>query len=358
MKFVSFLLILLSFSSWSVQLAKPEPTELLMFSVQTPLSPEMQRFAEQLKNTPGNDTLRLKLIRLYLQGARSPGFDDWFHQAEMLLAEVTAAGRVDTQYWLQLADMQQQQHQFDSALSSLEHVLANLPTDTNASLMAARIYLAQDKSAQAQQACARLWQQLFLFSVCSYEVAGRKGNAEQSYPALQLLFHRQDDVPAALDIWARGILAEQAEMIGKPQDALAWLVPILPQAPVSLWLKWADLALQLNQSALVYQQLAELHEQYGLNDALLLRLVLAERIQQAARSAFAAELASRMNLRIARGDKDHAADMVHYFLKVKPDAAAALHWAKINFETAKEPDDKRLLQLSQQAVLQTTGKSQ
>ena len=51
------------------------------------------------------------------------------------------------------------------------------PRHIQASLMAARVYLALHRLEPAQQACGRLWQQdLFLFSVCSYEVAGRSGD--------------------------------------------------------------------------------------------------------------------------------------------------------------------------------------
>ena len=49
-------------------------------------------------------------------------------------------------------------------------------------------------------------------------------------------------------------------------------------------------------------------------------------------------------------DTDHAADLAHYFLRLKYDAKAALHWATINYQTAKEPDDMRLLTLSENAV--------
>jgi tetratricopeptide (TPR) repeat protein len=342
--------ILLSLSlSLPAQSAKPDATEILQLSKVLPLTPELQALQSQLIQQPQQDTLRLQMAALYLQGARKPGFDDWFHQAHSLLQSLSAKRKASALYGLLQADIQQQQHQFDAALLTLQQVLLQEPDNVNASLMAARIYLAQHQIAAAQQACARLWQDLFLFSACSYEVAGRRGNVAQSYPALQRLYQQQQAIPFALDIWLRGILAEQAELLNQPQQAIAWLVPVLPEAPVSLWLKWADLSLQQGEAQQVYQQLQGLQENVGLSDGLLIRLVLAERATQQGKRYWA-QLEPRISLRLARGDTDHAADMVHYFLSVQPDAKAALHWAKLNYASAKEPDDASLLQRAQDAV--------
>jgi len=354
MKFFYIWLCLFSSLPLLAQSVKPEATDVLSLGKTLPLTPALQTLTQQLVKQPDNDAVRLEAVQLYLQGARKPGFDDWFHQAQALLDELSSTSRNSDSYWLLLADMQQQQHQFATALESLQRVFERDAANINASLMAARIYLAQNNTAAAQQACARLWQELFLFSVCSYEVAGRRGNAIQSYTALQQLYSQQKSLSVALDSWLRGILAEQAEMLGKPQQAIGWLEPALPQAPVSLWLKWADLSLQQDASAAVYARLQPLEQEYGLTDGLLLRLALAERnTKQGER--YMTQLEPRMMLRIARGDKDHAADMVHYFLAVQPDAQAALHWAQLNYASAKEPDDLMLLQRARSAVQQEEG---
>ena len=360
MYFGYFMFTLLSIvSALSLSLAsatefKPAASQPLTLQAQLPLTAQMQQLQQALQFAP-NDSGRVQLAQLYLQGARRPGFDDWFHQAEKLLDIISDDGRQSLHYLIVLADIQQQQHQFAAALHSLRQVLAQQPQHIQANLMATRVYLALHQPDAAQQACSRLWQQdLFLFSVCSYEVAGRRGDWQQSYAALQQLWQRQQSLPPELDIWMRGILAEQAEQLGLTATAQQWLTPVLAQAPTSLWLKWADLSLALGQADWVYQQLTALAQQQNLADSLLLRLVLAE--QTLAKTAqFSEQLHQRMQLRLARGDTEHAADLVHYFLYVAPDPAAALYWAELNYQTAKEPDDKRLLQLSQQALQHTTG---
>ncbi|MBV2128010.1 tetratricopeptide repeat protein [Arsukibacterium indicum] len=334
---------------------QPAATDKLALAAPLPLTAEMAEFTSLLANEPDQNTV-LELSALYLQGARKPGFDAWFHEAEQLLDSLNKPYTGLLQYQLLIADIQQQQHQFQAALKTLDAVFKKEPQHVTASLMAARIYLAIAEHDAAQQACARLWQQdLFLLSVCSYEVAGRKGNWATSYPALLNLFKRQATMPLAIEIWVRGILAEQAEQLGKIEVAQQWLSPVLSQAPTSLWLKWADLSLQLGDAALVFDKLAALQQNFGIADSLLVRLVRAgQQLTLAHDNAqaltFATELTQRVAVRVARGDSDHAADLAHYFLHIEPDAAAALYWAKLNYQSAKEPDDLALLEQSIRAL--------
>ena len=356
LKTISIICALCWFSAGATEF-KPDVSDQLALDTMLPLTADMQQLQQALQHKP-DDKQRLQLAQLFLSGARRPGFDGWFHQAEQLLAPVSEDSRHSLQYLLLQADIQQQQHQFTAALQTLNKVLLQQPQHIQASLMAARVHLALQQPDSAQQACGRLWQQdLFLFSVCSYEVAGRRGNWRQSYAALQQLWQRQQSLPAELDIWLRGILAEQAEQLGLVATAQQWLTPVLADAPTSLWLKWADLSLALGQAEPVYQQLNALASDYALADSLLLRLARAE-LQLAKTPVFTGQLQQRMQLRLLRGDTEHAADLVHYFLHIAPDAAAALHWAELNYQTAKEPDDEYLLQLSRHKAEQQSGVSE
>ena len=349
--------VLLCCSFTSATEFKPDASQQLTLSTVLPISSEMQQLQQALQRA-SDDAIRLQLAQLYLQGARRPGFADWFHQAEQLIKAVSDDGRQSQHYLLLRADIQQQQHQFEAALQTLDKVFQREPQHIQANLMAARVYLALHQLDPAQQACGRLWQQdLFLFSVCSYEVAGRRGGWQQSYAALLQLWQQQQELPLELDNWLRGILAEQAEQLGLIATAQQWLTPTLAQVPTSLWLKWADLSLALGQAELVYQKITALPQLEAVADSLLLRLTRAEQ-QLAHAPVYSAKLHQRMQLRLARGDTDHAADLVNYFLYITPDAKSALHWAEINYQTAKEPDDQRLLALSQQAIARPAGVKQ
>lgn len=349
MKYIVFILLLALCSVTHAESYKPAAADTLALGTPLPLTKQMQQLLLQLA-VQQSDSTALELVALYLQGARQPGFEPWFHEADHWLSTVSSNVYTSVNYWLLLADIQQQQHQFEAALISLNQVFMQQPKHISASLMAARIYLATAQHQAAQNACARLWQQeLFLFSICSYEVAGRKGDWSQSYPALIALYRRQSLLPAQIDLWYRGILAEQAEQLGQISEAKAWLSPVVAAAPTSLWLKWADLSLQLGEASQVYQKLSVKQQSIGLADSLLIRLVVAER-QLSEQSSFAAELAQRVEVRLARGDTDHTADLAYYFLKVEPNPQAAVYWAELNYRSAKEPDDFQLLQQSKLAL--------
>lgn len=332
---------------------RPEATAQWQLQAELPLTEAMRQLQQEIRRGAG-DASKLQLAHHYLTGARRPGYDDWFHQAEQLLQDISGPASASASYYQLLADIQQQQHQFAEALTSLDKVFQLQANDMQASLMAARVHLAMDQTEAARRACGRLWQQdLFLFSVCQYEVAGRQGQWQQSYAALSQLWQRQRGLPTELDIWLRGILAEQAEQLGLTATAMQWLEPILAQAPTSIWLKWADLNLALGQAASVYQQLSVLPTAQ-LSDSLLVRLARAEQQLGKARD-FQQRLTQRMQLRLARGDTEHAADVANYFLYIVADAKAALKWAERNYQTAKEPDDKQLLMLSRMALNNETG---
>ncbi|WP_214000150.1 tetratricopeptide repeat protein [Arsukibacterium sp.] len=354
MKHVFFVLFAVICTAVHADSYKPLADETIALAMPLPLTGQMSKLSARVATEP-NDADVLKLATLYLHGARQPGYDAWFHQAEYWLSQLSAATRRGIEYPLLQADILQQQHQFDAALTSLEQVFAAEPQHLSASLMAARIYLAMAQHQAAQDACNRLWQQdLFLFSVCSYEVAGRNGDWQQSYAALVTLYQRQQSLSKEIELWLRGILAEQAEQLGKTAEARNWLSPVLADAPTSLWIKWADLSLALEDYRQVYQQLLVKHQQLGLADSLLVRLAAAEQ-QLTVETSISTELTERIQLRLARGDTEHAADLAHYFLRVAPNPQAALHWAELNYKTAKEPDDIALLRQSERALSRQKG---
>lgn len=288
--------------------------------------------------------VRLELALAYLHQARQPGWSRYFDKAQQLLQSTDLPSSV--LYWQALADSAQQQHQFPTALQYLAKLQAIEPGNINAVLMAHRIYLVQNNPSAAQKECHKLigQQELFLLSLCSLEVAGRQGKTKDSYKALQLLARQWQVLPLPQQQWLVAVLAEQAEMLQQPEQARAWLELLLqPQvsdAPLPLWVKWADLTLP-EQPELVYQKLQLLHQHQSLEDALLLRLALAE--QRGGKTQYQQQMQERVLLRELRQDRLHSADLAHYYLRLKPDAVKALYYARLNYQQAQEPDDKILL---------------
>lgn len=331
--------------------AQPAATDVFQLQPAIPEQTELVPLQQAYQHSPSFEN-KLNLVNAYLQVARRPGRSDYFHQAEALLAEHDLQTQQTPALLLSQADILQQQHHFSAALKRLDQLLQTAPQHLQANLMAARIQLAMGETEAAQRACNRLLREaLFFFATCSYEVTGRKGQWQQAYQGLTALFKQNANLSPELDIWVRGILAEQAEQLQDLHGAIAWLEPILTQAPTSIWLKWADLQLAVAQPQAVYQRLAELAEQLPLEDSLLLRLAIAER-ELGLAAHYVTQIDEQMQVRILRQDQDHAADLAHYFLRFTANAEAALHWAELNYQSAREPDDLALLLQSRVAVKQ------
>ena len=328
--------------------ASPEPGLVLQTKNSAPLPSWIKQLEQQaLQSQSATD--QVTLAQAYIQLARQPGWSRYFDKAQQLLKKAQQPSSAT--YWLALADTAQQQHQFEDALNYLAKAQQLQPFNINALLMKNRIYLVQNNTTAALAECKKLLgqQELFLLSLCSLEVTGRQGKTQDSYKALQLLARQQQTVPLAQQQWLLAVLAEQAEVLNQPMQARAWLEQLLFRAqselaPLPLWVKWADLTLQ-QDAALVYQKLHYLHQQQPLEDALLLRLALAEK-QQNMEQDYQRLMQQRVVLREQRQDKLHSADLAHYYLRLAPAPEKALYYAKLNFQQAQEPDDQQLLTLA------------
>lgn len=292
-----------------------------------------------------NNTPPMTQIASLLHQARFPGYSGLFLQAQLKFNQLQPPAAPEQQaqhaeYWLLRADIAQQQHQFSAALAALLQA-EKLQPQPQIALVRARIALVQAAPKQALAACKTLLsqQELFLFQLCSLEAIGRDGQAAQSYPLL-LKLAKQADIPLSLRLYLQAVLAEQAEALQQPLVAAGHLLPWLPQAPVPFWNKWADLML-LQDPGAVYQQLHSLAQNLTLEDSLLLRLARAEQLTQST-SRYQALISAQIQLRERRRDQLHSADLAYYFLHLQPNQTKAHHYAGINYQQAKEPDDLKL----------------
>lgn len=255
------------------------------------------------------------------------------------------------------ASVLQHQHQFAQAQQVLEQALEQDSGNTAALLLKANVLLAQGQFEQSKQTCTQLLGKadLILTSACVLEVTANQDKLESSYGQLSRLLaplttNKSSNTAskAPQQDWLLQLAADMALRLNKPNEAQAWLAlglnqqQNLAQKPLSFIVLWADIELSLNQQQKVLSQIATIVNQAGFkDDALLTRLSLAEKSTSA--TYWQNLLAQRIELRLARQDTFHSADLARYFLDIKPDAELALHWAQINWQQAKLNDDKELL---------------
>lgn len=295
----------------------------------------------------------------YLAEAGQPGQALLYGLAKATLKPLIEQATERPDAWLAWARVQQHQHAFDDAQAALKRVLRIDSRNTAANLMAARIHLVQGNPDAAQQICLRLLghADLLTTSACSLEAAGYQGKLESSYEQLSAMVNRHGIPDDERGPWLTQMLGDMALRLGTPTAALAWLDPQLKGADVSYLAQWADAQLSAANYRAVLDHLSTVVTAApAIDDALLLRLAEAEKnLGSTHRDGrhWQAQLAARVELREQRRDTQHASELARHYLSIDPQPQKALHWARVNWQSAREHADQQLLQ----QALQLTGRT-
>lgn len=266
-------------------------------------------------------------------------------------ATLSKAQQVELYYlW---ARVLQHQHQFnlaEQALNQAQHI--HQKQNTNVTLLKANVQLAQGEFNKAKSTCAELLgeAQLVTIAACTVEVTAQQGQLHESYQQMTTLLSRQPTFSnTSMDNWLLQIVSDVALQLGSFEEAQKWLEKgltegqSLHQKPLSFVVLWADVQLALEQHQAVLVTLADIvNTAEFMDDALLSRLAIAE--TNTSQNHWQSLFKQRVELRIARNDLYHAADLARYYIYVQPSAQEAFRWASINWQQAKLSDDKMLLE--------------
>lgn len=287
-------------------------------------------------------------IAQLLNDASLPGLASrYYGRASALLKPLLATDPDDLQLKYYQATVLQYYHQFSQAQQILNEIVQRQPNNTSAWLMKANIHLVQGELVAAKRACLQLLGQgsLVISATCALEVSAEQGQVEDSYEQLQAVVKMAGQMPVDQTLWVKQILADLAQRQQLPQQALDHLAGYpLAQAPVSFLALWADIQLDEQQGQVVLDTLGPIVQRSdSFDDALLLRLALAEQAASSPTRVWKTRLAQRIEIRLQRNDTAHAADIARYYLDIEPAPEQALYWAKINWQQAKLGPDERLL---------------
>lgn len=298
-----------------------------------------------------NDTdqqMSLDDISDFIEQGQYPGEADYrYGRAKAWLQTKMANASPNAQTYYLYARVLQHQHQFDRALKALDRAIELKPTAVNSWLLKANIHLVQGDIVAARQACLTLIGKadILLISTCALEVASQNGKLAESYQELARLYRLYQPANEPEKTWLVQILADMALKQDLAEAALGYLDQAnMDNAPVSLLALWSDVQLSLNQHQVVYDKLSNVIEQHPVqDDALLLRLAIAEKhLGNTVKWQWA--FAQRVKLREQRHDSLHASDLAQYYLKVDVQPKKALYWAKINWQIARQTNDRMLLE--------------
>lgn len=331
------------------------PDEIIAEWDNTPSS-EVRAAKIQQHLQPQNPQAVVTLANAYLLQAAQPGYSRLYGLAQAALSPLVEKNTTRVDVLLAWAQVQQHQHHFSEAQQALDKILAQEPANITANLLAARLYLIQDNPIAAKAACLRLLghTDVITLSACSLEALSMNGEKAltDSFAQLQHLLQQHGLPDDERQTWILQIMADMAMRSNQPQFAVNFLEQSTHKRSLSYWVQWADAQLANNNAQTVLDKLKEITlSAPEADDALLIRLALAEKKLNHS-PHWQLQLADRIQLREARDDQAHAADLAVYYLDIAPDHEKALHWAERNWQQAREPNDKQLLARARQFALQ------
>jgi len=322
-----------------------------------PSNPALQSLKTASRLQPNNPATIVALANSYIAQAGQPGQSRFYGLAQAALKPLIEKNISHKALWLTWAQVQQHQHNFEVAQTALEKVLTEDPSNETANLLAARIYIIQEKPLAARNACLKLLGSADLLTVtaCSIEANSylHPNDLTNNYQQLADLINRQGLPNDERATWIIQLLADLALRNNDPATAATWLAQGLTNANLNYLAQWADVQLALNNSQAVLTTLVPIvNAAPEMDDALLLRLALSEKNigkEQIGREThWQTQLTERVELREQRQDSLHASELAMYYLDIAPNAKKALYWAEINIANTREYTDKNLLARAQQ----------
>jgi len=282
--------------------------------------------------------------------ARSTADPRHLGHAQALLAPWWGRADAPVRATVLQATVEQSQHRFSAARTSLQRALVTDPNQAQAWLTLATLDRLEARYADAGRACQRvgLAGATLYAGACQAEVDSLTGRHLAARAGLQVLIQQTAD--ASTQAWLYSLLGEAEVRGGRTAQAEQAFQASLQREPDAYTtLALADLLLQASQPQ---RALVALH---GLpqSDAVLMRQALARRqgYDSQWRSDLA-ELEQRFAASRQRGDEQalHAREHAWTALHLGPDLQAAQRHALTNLKLQKEPIDWWLALRSTQAA--------
>jgi predicted Zn-dependent protease len=310
-----------------------------------PALARLKRMRSALAAAPRDIDIAVPVARRALEAARSLGDPRFLGQAQAALAPWWTGTDVPPAALLLRATLKQSQHDFDGALADLDRLLAANPAAAQARLTRATVLGVMGRYAEARRDCAHLAGRTspLVYAGCDAMPASLSGDSDGAYAALVRALADPRE-PAGLREWGFTLAAELAARRGDAEAAERHFADARVLDPRDAYVKgaYADYLLDRDRPTDVLPLLRDDTR----NDALLLRLALAEQRLPDQRASFAAhreELAARFDAARRRGDSVHRREEARFRLAIENDAAAALALARYNWAVQREPADLRIL---------------
>lgn len=317
--------------------------ERLPFKPNDPIAREIVQLRTELQRNPHNLNAAVRLAQRYYGLVSEEGDPRYLGYAQAALAPWWNMPVPPMEVQMLRASLNQFRHDFADALADLAKILESAPRHPQARALRATIHIVQARYPQARADCQALRGTAsdLIATGCEAMVDGLTGKAASAYQVLSQALKNHPEAPAAEKLWVLIRLAEISQRLGRTDVAESHFRQALALGITDTFLlaAYADFLLDQKRPAEVIAILKDRTP----SDALLLRLVLAER---AAHSPNAkqreATLAARFDAARMRNDTVHQQEEARFELHVKHEPKNALVLARENWKVQLEPRDARI----------------
>jgi len=306
---------------------------------------ELGRLQKELAGNPRDIKRAVSVAQRAIAAARAFGDPRFLGQAQAALGAWWSLADPPPVVLVLRATIKQSLHDFDAALVDLDRVIAADGGNLQALLTRASVLTVLGRYDEAKRDCARLAKRAepLVTTACIAAASSVSGDADGAYRSLDGALATPGKNPQ-IRAWASTLAAEIGARRGDVAGAERHFAQALASDPRDGYLKgaYADFLLEQNRPAAVIALLKDDTR----NDALLLRLALAESRLPELQTAFRAhrdELAARFAAARRRGDVLHLREEARFALEIERNGADALVLARDNWSRQREPADLRLL---------------
>lgn len=323
---------------------RPESDDVVLATVPRAVQ-RLRSQREAVATQPTDQEAALHLARTWLDLARRDGDPRFFSYAQGALEPWMERSEVRAETRVVLATALQGLHRFAQAQVLLDRALLAEPQNAQAWLTKAALLQVQGDFASARAACAALLRLVDATVAlgCVAAAQSMSGHLDPSFRSLSRMVETSPPDDPATRSWLLGVLGEMAVRMNEARMAERYFRAALGADSANNYAKGelADLLLRAGR----YEEVISLLERDAGQDALLLRLAIAEhRLGKACPSFPCWAVIYDARYRAARRDNDtlHLREIARYLLEVRGDTAAALDTARLNWETQREPADIRI----------------
>ena len=257
------------------------------------------------------------------------------------------------------ATIKQSLHDFPGALRDLDRLLQSEPDNAQALLTRATVLTVTGRYDEAKRDCTTLASRVdaLVATTCMAGVTSVTGDADHAARLLDDALATSTG-PAEVRVWSQTLAGEIAARRGDTASAEKHFARALASDATDSYLKGAYADFLLDQRR--YAAVVALLRNETRNDALLLRLALAEKQLPEHALAFARhrdELAARFEAARRRSDTLHLREEARFALEIDGDARRALPLARQNWAKQREPADLRILAAAADAADDTSARN-